>query len=305
MGSMCFRKAAALYCALVMAAPAQARDKIFFIGPMKTGTTSLAAMYTARGYRACHGECNGQPWHTASTSRAAKAIVDSHDTFMDHGDHANFKWLAKSYPTARFVLNTRELKSWLISRADHARRNRVAGHCAPFGDKCPAASSNFVSNSNETIASWARAQARHQMQALHFFASDARLRNRFAVIDVEGMSQSQLNHVLDWVSRSDLTKRRTSKLVMKAGDVPNEHGRSTFHGAAPDANSFRHPPDVKHIVEGILRRVGCPRSTWDALIYSKCNALEGGRRSSSTRSHVSQHTVAKRGHSRSAHHQRR
>jgi len=55
--------ARALTLLLVLAVPAEALDKLFFVGPMKTGTTTLSQMLKKKGYSTCHG---ARPRHSGA-----------------------------------------------------------------------------------------------------------------------------------------------------------------------------------------------------------------------------------------------
>jgi hypothetical protein len=250
-----------------------AKDKVFFLGPMKTGTTTLSKMFAQKGYATCHGECPSN-WAVATTEHApsssSSSLIEGHDAFMDHGDHADYAWLASQYPAARFVLNTRRLKTWITSRADHARRNRVAAGCAPWGDKssCPHAESNFVDNSVDRLKKWVLQGAVHQDAVLCFFNRTSERRQRFTVVDVEGQSATSLNLLLDWVTRPHLGVKTTSTVVLRPKDVPLDSAR--HHIIPPDANSNAHTGFVKERVESVLRSLGCTAVEWNDIYYHAC-----------------------------------
>jgi len=254
---------------LFFAALTAARDKVFFLGPMKTGTTSLSKLFTERGYKTCHGECAGETWSTMTYAHKAdsKSLRD-HDAFMDHGDHTDFEWLNQTYPTARFVLNTRSLRNWVVSKADHMRRKRVSAGCPPWGSDCAKDPHGFVSNSNTTIRRWIISQAEHQRRVLDFFNGSRSLRNRFVVVDVEGQSARSLNLLLDWVTRSDVSTRKTTDPVRTPKSVPLSH--AVHHTEAPDANSNAHSSDTRTRVTDVLRSLRVPASCWEDTLYFGC-----------------------------------
>lgn len=246
------------------------RDHVFCLGPMKTGTTTLAAVLRQRGYHPCHGHCSGvgDNWARVTANHRRQPLL-GYDAYMDHGQTADFRWLAQTFPKARFVLNTRELKAWLVSRADHARRNRVAGHCSEWGKMCSSAPSYFVDNTDKTIRHWVIDEALHQHDVLTYFNSSQALRNRFIMVDVEGMASSDLNLMLDWVTRSNPQgSQRAPKLVMKPEDVPMH--RPQHKTKIPDANSHGHSPETVHRITSLLNRLGCTGASTHYLIYSAC-----------------------------------
>lgn len=87
--------------------PREAR-KIFCLGPAKTATSSLHAMFVENGLRSLHSSGDWQ--------------VARFDAFSDRGDYRPFRAYAATYPNAVFVLNTRGLRGYLSSYATHLQR---------------------------------------------------------------------------------------------------------------------------------------------------------------------------------------
>jgi len=82
--------------------------KIFVIGFNKTGTSSIHHLFLSRGIRSVH------------TVENVLNIIDQYEAFTD-GDHFHFDQYYEKYPESVFILNTRPLKNWLISRYKHAK----------------------------------------------------------------------------------------------------------------------------------------------------------------------------------------
>lgn len=216
------------------------------------------------------GECHNQNWAKITKTRPASSpILHQHDAFMDHGDQADYKWLSMHFANARFVLNLRRLKPWLVSRVDHVRRSRVAAGCSPYGGRdCKTSSTDFLDNSDAQILRWVVKQAKHQNRVLHFFNSSWTLRQRFAVIDVEAMSTSGLNLVLNWVSRPSLSTHTTKVAVLTPNDVPMDAAK--HHMVPPDANSNKHADRTREKVEEVLLQHGCTATMWSSSWYGQC-----------------------------------
>ena len=80
-------------------------DKIFVIGFNKTATRSLHNLFVKNNLTSQH---TGSHWD-----------LDSYQCFSDNGNFKNFKDLDEKYPNSIFILNTRKLNKWVISRFKH------------------------------------------------------------------------------------------------------------------------------------------------------------------------------------------
>lgn len=82
-------------------------QKIFVIGCNKTGTSSFSILFWRNRLSAQH---------------ATKWKTDKYQCFSDNGNLQNIKELRTRYPTSLFILNTRRLDDWLVSRFLHGIR---------------------------------------------------------------------------------------------------------------------------------------------------------------------------------------
>ncbi len=80
--------------------------KIFFIGFHKTGTGYYNKLFKNLGFITLHH------W---TWTRGNSRVLGRHDVFLDGCLH-RYKTLYRKYPDAFYILNTRELKDWLVSR---------------------------------------------------------------------------------------------------------------------------------------------------------------------------------------------
>jgi hypothetical protein len=86
-------------------------NKVYCIGLNKTGTTSLHIAFQKLGLKSFHG-----------------GTFDSRiDAFSDGRYYKNFEKLYYQTPNSLFILNTRDLKDWIVSRIKHCQK----GHYTP------------------------------------------------------------------------------------------------------------------------------------------------------------------------------
>ncbi|WP_127845051.1 sulfotransferase family protein [Psychroflexus aestuariivivens] len=118
--------------------------KIFCIGLNKTGTSSLHEAFKILGFKSVHflddkgnniKDIIERNYH--NNEHVLKGI--SHyeafsDWDRDETSHKVFKLFDQQYPNSKFILNTRDLDSWLNSREKHVRRNQKS-FSANFGMK--------------------------------------------------------------------------------------------------------------------------------------------------------------------------
>ncbi len=105
-------------------------NKIFCIGPNKTGTTSLHAAFEILGIRSAHFRCeHGNIKDIIEgnylSERPLLTSIDDFDAYSDwNRPRTNwyFKLFDTQYPGSKFILNTRDLESWMRSREHHVGR---------------------------------------------------------------------------------------------------------------------------------------------------------------------------------------
>lgn len=221
--------------------------KVFCIGPGHTGTHTLFELFRRESLRACHHHCSGMSWSDASLQHDLGPL-QQYDAFMDGGDRADWRWLEKKF-AGRFVLNTRPLVSYLLSKKDHKRRKHNAS----------------IHVVEETCK-----QAAHQAEVRSYFRKNRERRGRFAIVDVS--NDPGVIWVLRWVGRNNLDEFRTQRIVTGSWDLPRPlrslPGRSPVLYKAPTHSSRRH-------IEGALRKAGCPAPFWNDTIYKRCAAAMG------------------------------
>lgn len=106
--------------------------KVFQIGMNKTGTRSIFILFKRSGYKSVHwdkGRLAEDIARASETGAHPLALWSDTVLFTDmesvHGQAAPiegykyFELLEKSYPNAKFILNTRDVDRWLRSRMLH------------------------------------------------------------------------------------------------------------------------------------------------------------------------------------------
>ena len=111
------------------------KKKVFCIGNVKTGSCSLKQLGIELGYKSVHN----YSWCKADPKKLIK-----YDFFTDGGGHIwditktndknywgsntahNVNKLYELYPNAKFILNTRALEDWLISKMYWSRWKKIS-----------------------------------------------------------------------------------------------------------------------------------------------------------------------------------
>ena len=97
-------------------------NKIFVIGYNKTATTTFANMFEEFGLTSLHSA----NWGDYENINKIQCFSDG-DRHTLSDNCLYFTKLDKNYPNSLFILNVRNLDSWLLSRTKHALRNIRAG----------------------------------------------------------------------------------------------------------------------------------------------------------------------------------
>ena len=124
--------------------------KIFVIGFNKCGTRSIHNLFK---------DCNINSTHKADAHPALELAV-KYDAITD-GKHLNFQEYYYKYPDSLFILNTRPLQKWLMSRYKH------------HTDKFQGNGNNYKSwcwpPSIERTTEWIKMRETHYKNVKHFF----------------------------------------------------------------------------------------------------------------------------------------
>ncbi|MEP0938789.1 MAG: sulfotransferase [Cyclobacteriaceae bacterium] len=156
-------------------------QKVFCIGFNKTGTTSLHAVFSDQlGLDSVHKT----KWVYWSADKG-KSRTDEYDAFSD-GEAPLIKNLLKKYPDAYFILNTRPLKSWLISRHKAAQRSKEAvttilSEVLPLGWVANLIVRFHFKNDEKSMKRWIQIRNSYHRYAVDLLSNH----DRFLLINIE------------------------------------------------------------------------------------------------------------------------
>jgi len=114
------------------------KKKIFIIGFNKCGTRTLSEYFDTQGLDAYHVGNDFYSFSCQLTDNMAhrKKILDTyeHDVYSDHAFLPRYyKRLDEDYPDSLFILNTRDVDDWLISRLNHHWCSMVPAYNIRYG----------------------------------------------------------------------------------------------------------------------------------------------------------------------------
>ncbi len=126
--------------------------KIFVIGFNKTATCTFHHLFLINGLLSQH---------------ATKWETDNYQCFSDNGNLNNYQLLDKKYKDAIFILNTRSLDLWLISRFKHGIRFSQSWAYPYSAEKC------------ET---WIRERESYYLELFEYFSDK---QDRLIIVNIE------------------------------------------------------------------------------------------------------------------------
>jgi hypothetical protein len=157
-------------------------NKIFVIGFNKTGTTSIDAFFQSYGFRTLH-------WKTGDKNLARQieinvkrsdfilAEIDNFDVYSDFTyvsdaqaieGNSYFRELHVAFPDAFFVLNTRSMEGWILSRLRHPN----------FAERYSSALDTSVI---DLVAYWQDLKVSRELEIRQYFMGN----ERFVEFDIE------------------------------------------------------------------------------------------------------------------------
>jgi hypothetical protein len=143
--------------------------KIFCVGFNKSGTTTLHRIFTDQlSLRSAHNP-RWTDWSIAKN----KPLLDRHQAYSD-GGFPSIKNLDQLYPQALFILNTRPLKGWIVSRHKAVQRSRAAVRWAltkylPLGWIAGTINGWVLDNSGAAMLQWIRIRNSYHAHVIDYF----------------------------------------------------------------------------------------------------------------------------------------
>lgn len=128
------------------------KNKVFAVGFNKTGTTSLHTLFESLGHSSYHGI----QWRSCDDL----ALLRSYDCFSD-GIPRDLAKLDRLFPGSKFILQVRDLESWIYSRLAHIERSKETNtyHDEPEWD-----------TTEYAIKAWIRERNAHHLFVLSYFS---------------------------------------------------------------------------------------------------------------------------------------
>ena len=143
--------------------------KVFCVGFNKTGTMTLHALFAEQlGLRAVHDPA----WSDWSITRNT-ARLDRFDAFTD-GECPSIGILDALYPDARFILNTRPLRKWVLSRHKAVERSRAGVRWAlteylPLGWLAGVINRRYLDNGAAAMMRWVAVRNAYHAHVIRYF----------------------------------------------------------------------------------------------------------------------------------------
>jgi len=160
----------------------QERPRVFCVGFSKTGTTTLHRILGDQlSYRSAH-----KPGWTDWSITKDRHQLDGFDAFTD-GECAAIRNLDELYPEALFVLNTRPLKHWVLSRHKAVERSRTGVRWAltkyvPLGLVARIINRWVLDNRDRAVMRWIRIRNSYHEHVIRYFSDR---KGKLLVIDIE------------------------------------------------------------------------------------------------------------------------
>lgn len=208
------------------------QPKVFAIGFNKTATTSLTSILQQFGLKTLH---HGT-WHHWIRDKKFSNF-SRYDAFTD-GQQKDFRLLDNLYPGSKFILNTRPLKDWLISRWCHVQVNKTTNR------------SRWQNNDPEHVAAWALERDDYHMDVLDYFKNR---KNDFVLLDLQTMSPNQIDTTLKHLLSDIANTIPASPLTIPKLNSSNSTLRSKG----------------KLVINDSLKSIGMPAAQWDTNTYTQ------------------------------------
>ena len=129
-------------------------NKYFIIGFNKTGTNTLHQLFLKNNLKSQH---------------SGKWRLEQYQCFSDSGDIYRFEDLDKQYENSIFILNTRSLQKWIISRFKHGLRKKKKPNWA-------------YPPTQEKALRWISERESLHVRLLKYFSKDP---NKLIIINIE------------------------------------------------------------------------------------------------------------------------
>jgi len=197
--------------------------KIFVIGYNKCASSTIHNLFVQNGYKSYHHGCQHK-------IRKWTDILDDYTVFLDIAPNIILiDELHKKYKNSLFILNTRPLDKWLISRAEHGVRGYIQNR-----------KHAFFPLSEELIISWTNSRNNHNMNILKYFKDTP---DNLVVMNID--NKNWIDFVTD-----------TLELKNKDIESKNIHHSSTYNQG------------IQELIKKTFNKLKYKREQMEALISS-------------------------------------
>ena len=157
--------------------------KVFCIGFNKCGTTSLHELFIKNELRSIHNS-SWWYWKDKEKFNHSDCFTDGYERYTSEPVFPDLKHLEDMFPDAKFILQTRNLNQWLVSRLKHGvsqKTGRRAGK-PPFGAGRHVYTTGLkhCKLNNETIMRWVKDRNYWYDHVYEYFKN----KNNLLIVDI-------------------------------------------------------------------------------------------------------------------------
>lgn len=217
--------------------------KVFLIGFNKTGTTSVHSLFTELGLSSYHG--------MYSDWKLDDPRFDQFECFSD-GEKHDFVGLDQKFPGSKFVLTSRRLDDWLVSRVRHVDIRRAV-------DKTGWMRKQYDANPHLAIKQWIQYRnPYHDAVYKHFVdRPDALLSLNICDSKNHHAEAAKLLSFLDMHTDAPVAFPHERKTETIAGKLNSGIKRFLLKKYKPQDDH-----KIRTMIEEALTELGIPRSQW-------------------------------------------
>lgn len=217
--------------------------KVFCIGFNKTGTSSIHSLFIQLGKTSFHGLYN--EW------KSDDPRFSQYQCFSD-GERHNFRELDKAFPGSKFVLTSRGLSDWLVSRIRHTEIRRTV-------NKTGWMRKEYESNPQLAVKNWIDRRAPYFSSVCSYFENRPDDLLKLNICD----SPNQQNEVLRLLEFLNIDSKSVPELPhVRDSDKITQNLGGGIRSFIFRKKMPRSKEEIRREVESTLEQLGIPESKW-------------------------------------------